>query len=154
MKEVFRAYAPSVAKYRGVFVVTTVFMVMGVAAKSLYPFCLKMILDAFVANDTGEVLERALLYIAGTFLLTHAIWMIYDLMIIRFEAGVMRDLDQRSFAAVIGQSMRFFENSFAGSLVKSANRFRHAFEMIADAYFFQIGRSISMIVITLVIFTI
>lgn len=152
MKEVYRAFLPSMKKYRWLFVWATILMVLGVTTKAIYPFFLRMILDAFGAGDSGPVLERALLYIAITFVGTHVIWFWYDMMISWFESKVMRDLDCRSFAAVIGQSMRFFENAFAGSLVKSANRFRHAFEFIADAYFYQLGRSLTLMVITLIIF--
>ncbi len=152
MMEIYRAYQPSIRKYRWALIVASALMVVGVCAKGVYPFCLRMILDAFSQSDSGPILERALLYVALTFVSTHVIWLIYDSTIIHFETGVMEDLDKRSFTAAFAQSVQFFENTFAGSLVKSANRFRHAFEVISDAYFFQIGRSVVMMIITLVVF--
>lgn len=152
MKDVFAAYAPSMRKFVGMFALTCLLMVIGVVAKNVYPFCIRLIVDALSTGDSGPMLERYLVYIAVAFLSTHVVWLAYDLMIMKFETNVMQDLDKRSFAAVLNQSMQFFENAFAGSLVKSATRFRNAFEVIADAWFFQIGRSLVMIIITLVVF--
>lgn len=152
MFDVFRAYWPSVRAYRWTFVFTTVLMFFGILAKSLYPLLLKEVLDLFTAGDRGPALDRVLWLIAGLFALVNLIWIAYDAMIIKFELGVMRDLDRRSFDAISRQSARFFENTFTGSLTKSANRFRGSFEVIADAWFFQIGRSLALIIVTLVMF--
>ncbi|MBP9750365.1 MAG: ABC transporter ATP-binding protein [Candidatus Peribacteraceae bacterium] len=154
MFDVFRAYWPSIRAYRWTFMLTTVLMFVGILAKSAYPLLLKDILDLFAAGDKGPGLDRALWTIGLLFIVVNAIWIWYDNMIIRFEAGVMKDLEHRAFAAVMAQSSRFFENSFTGSLTKSSNRFRAAFETIADAWFFQIGRSLVLIIITLVAFVV
>ncbi len=152
MFDVFRAYWPSIRAYLWTFVLTTGLMLTGIVAKSTYPLLLKEILDLFVAGDRGPRLDRVLWLIAGLFALVNIIWIAYDAMIIKFELGVMRDLDRRSFDAISRQSARFFENTFTGSLTKSANRFRGAFEVMADAWFFQIGRSLALIIVTLVMF--
>jgi ATP-binding cassette subfamily B protein len=124
-------------------------MVFTVINKAMYPFFLREVARRFA---TGESVAGTLWGIAGLFAVTNVNWYFYDRTIMLFEAALMRDLAQRSFTAVQAQSMRFFENSFAGSLVTYARRFRGCSEAIVDAIVYQLGRSCVMIVVTLIVF--
>ncbi|HEU0051159.1 MAG TPA: ABC transporter ATP-binding protein, partial [Patescibacteria group bacterium] len=48
------------------------------------------------------------------------------------EPKVMAELEQSAFQKILGQSYRFFTNSFTGSLVKRVNRITRSFESIFD----------------------
>ena len=152
MKTVLRAYWPSVCKYRWLGLAMMLIMVVTVLNKAAYPFLVRDLLGGLRDKSASSV-TRVVWLIAILLVITNVTWYLYDRIILLFEARIMRDLGQRSFAVIQAQSMRFFENSFAGSLVTSARRFRGSFESIADAFVYQLGRSLIMIILTLVVFT-
>lgn len=153
MKTTLKAYWPSLRKFWYLLVMGTFLMVVNVLLNSLYPFLLRDLTTAFTApTATMWSVETILMLIFVLFVVKNVAWWFYDYVILHFEVKVMRDLDNRSFKAIQAQSLRFFENSFAGALVKSATRFRQAFESMADAYFYQIGRSATLILLTLIVF--
>jgi ATP-binding cassette subfamily B protein len=53
------------------------------------------------------------------------------------DGGGVNLLEKRCFEVLKQQKYGFFENRFAGSLVKQANRFSGAFETIMDWFIFQ-----------------
>src|SRR3990167_1890640 len=97
-------------------------MVVTVLNKAAYPFLVRDLLGGLRDNSASPV-TRVVWLIAILLVITNVTWYLYDRIILLFEARIMRDLGQRSFAVIQAQSMRFFENSFAGSLVTSARRF-------------------------------
>jgi ATP-binding cassette, subfamily B, bacterial len=154
VKSVLSAYWPSIRKHRVLLCIGVCVMTAVVALKAWHPFLLRAFVDAFaVPESSAERIEQTLLLIVAFYVAINIAWISVDWAVQMFEVNVMRDLDERSFAAIQTQSMRFFENAFTGSLVKTANRFRNAFEGIADACFFQLGRSAILIVLTLVVFS-
>lgn len=52
------------------------------------------------------------------------------------QAKVLRDLTAYAFTAVRTQSLTFFENEFAGSLVAKSRRFVRSFETLQDRFIF------------------
>ncbi len=151
---IWRAYWPSIRRYRWLLAVTLLLLILSVLARAVYPFLLRELLEALQVNPEASAasVTNTLWLIVAVFVISNLVWAALDPCIVFFEARIMRDLDQRSFAVLQTQSMRFFENSFAGSLVTSARRFRNAFEGITDAIVFQLGRSAIMIILTLLIF--
>jgi ATP-binding cassette subfamily B protein len=109
-------------------------LVCVVLLKAISPYFVRKIVNVFVVPQPDIAMAKdvflQLLGILGVSWLCHRIM---DYMIVCFEAKVMCDLDQRSFAALQAQSVRFFENSFSGSLVKYVTRFRNSFETITDS---------------------
>lgn len=154
MRNILRAYWPSLYRYRYLLIATISLMSVNVALSVAYPFLLRELLNAYTSMATSQTLGigHTMKLIVTLILASNVAWIFFDYFIAMFESLVMRHLDWRSFIAIQAQSMRFFENSFVGSLVKSSTRFRNAFEGIADALFFQIGRSTLLIILTLVIF--
>ncbi len=154
MWAVLLAYWPSVRKHRWLFVVGSLCMGLTIALHVWHPFLLRALFNALGSGAASSSAVRTTLwYLVCYFVGINVTWMLGDAIVALFESRVMRDLDVRSFEAVQSQSLRFFENSFAGSLVKSATRFRNAFEHIADAYFFQVGRGMLLVGATLVVLT-
>src|SRR5581483_11589703 len=152
MKTVLCAYWPSICKYRWLGLAMVLLMVVTVLNKAAYPFLVRDLLFGLGGNSPGSVMSTVWL-IAILLVVTNVTWYLYDFVILFFEAHIMRDLNQRSFGIVQTQSMRFFENSFAGSLVTSAKRFCHSFEHITDAFAYQLGRSFVWIILTLAVFS-
>jgi len=131
---------------------TTVTTVTIVFLEALHPYLIRQFIDAFTSESAVEEVYRIFWMLVALLLTTITVHRIFDWSITYFEAGVIRDLIQRSFAAINRQSLRFFENNFTGSLVKQAGRFNSAFEGIADAMYFQLGRVALIILMTFVIF--
>ncbi|OGJ55809.1 hypothetical protein A2635_05080 [Candidatus Peribacteria bacterium RIFCSPHIGHO2_01_FULL_51_9] len=154
MKNVLKAYWPSLCHHRYLLMATIGLMTVNVVLSTAYPFLLRELLNAFTASGSSGVsgIGHTMMLIVALIAASNVAWVFFDYFIAMFESLMMRDLDQRSFSAIQAQSMRFFESSFTGSLVKYATRFRNAFEGIADALFFQIGRSFLLIILTLIIF--
>ena len=152
MKEIFKAYWPTVYKHRWLLWSSMFFMVMTVLVKATYPFLLRDLVTG-LSNNSSACVARTLLLIVCFYIGSNLTWLVFDMVFAFFETRTMRDLDQRSFDVVQAQSMRFFENSFAGSLVTYARRFRNSFEGIADLFVFNLGRSMTMILLTIAVFT-
>ncbi|MSR79056.1 MAG: ABC transporter ATP-binding protein [Candidatus Taylorbacteria bacterium] len=151
MKAVFTAYWPSVCKYRLLLTAMAFFAIITVLTKAVQPFLLRNLVEA-LQFDSYENVMLVVWIIVGALIANSFSWLLYDPLIAIFEARVMRDLDQRSFNLIQSQSMRFFENSFAGSLVTSAKRFRNSLEALADVISYKLGRTLILIVITLAVF--
>jgi ATP-binding cassette subfamily B protein len=109
------------------------------------------LLEKLIANFQPGV-TRTLWLIGWLFVASNLLWLAFDMTFDLFETRAMRDIDQRSFNAIQSQSMRFFESSFAGSLVTAARRFRNSFEGMADTFVYNLGRGITMIILTAAVF--
>ena len=151
VKLVFRAYWPSVKKFRWLAFAMVGLMVLTVLNKAASPFLFRELINALSADSMDSVILVVCAFIA-LHISTQIIWYSYDLAIAFFELRAMRDLQQRCFAVVQMQSMRFFENSFSGSLVTAARRFYSNFEGITDAFAYQLGRAFFMMIFTLAVF--
>jgi ATP-binding cassette subfamily B protein len=64
-------------------------------------------------------------------------WRVVDFFLWRLEARVQRDLAQRCFGHLIGQSADFHANRFGGSLVSQTNKLMGSYVRIADTTVFQ-----------------
>lgn len=131
-------------------------MLTTVGLKALAPYYIRDIVDSLhiftdkppdIKIAKGLFIQMLVLSIAIN--VVHRLW---DWAITIYETRVMRDLDQRSFAALQAQSVRFFENAFSGSLVKYVGRFRNSFETITDICILELGRSLLTLLVTIVIF--
>lgn len=147
---VLRSFAPTVLRYKWLFLAMSLFMVLTVVTKAVYPPLLRDLLDGLQAESPS--VETTIMLIVITFVLHNAFWTAFDPLIALFQTKVMRDLDQQSLESVQRQSMQFFHNKSAGSLVTATRRFSRAFEVICDSYVFSLGRSATMALFTLLFF--
>jgi ATP-binding cassette subfamily B protein len=65
-------------------------------------------------------------------------WRIVDYFLWRLEGRVQRDLAQRCFGHLIGQSADFHANTFGGALVSQTNKLMGSYIRIADTTVFQL----------------
>ena len=94
---VLRAYWPSVCKYRWLALAMVLFMVVTVLNKAAYPFLVRDLLGG-LKDGSVESVTRTIWLIALLLFVTNVTWYLYDFVILFFEATIMRDLSQRSFA--------------------------------------------------------
>lgn len=151
MWKVLKAYVPSIRRYVWLGVLSVVTLMLGVGLDALYPYLVRELVDGFITGSTDN-LERTFQSIVWLLIATWVVWFVFDFVVALFELKVMRDLDERSFAVLQEQSMRFFEGSYVGSLIKQVTRFRSSFEGMADTMFFQVGRDCILLTVTFGIF--
>lgn len=153
MKHVLRSYGPSIRKYWLLLFVSLLAQTCALYGKTLSPYYARDIVNVF----TSEVPEVALAYhlfwqLALVIVAINLSYRTFDYFFASFEAKVMRDLDQRSFAALQAQSINFFENNFSGSLVTIMTRFRNVSEGLTDAITLEISRDAILLVMTGIVF--
>lgn len=151
MKMILKAWWPTIYRHGWLGLAMVSLMFTTVVAKVAYPYFLRDLLNS-LQSDSNEGVIRAFWCIVGTYVFANAAWFLCNPVIVLFQNRTMRDLDQRNFAVIQRQSMRFFENSFTGSLITTARRFRTAFNDITNDLVESLGRSMAMIVLTLVVF--
>jgi ATP-binding cassette subfamily B protein len=86
------------------------------------------------ASFQVELVSYALVVLLG-FVVT---WRLVDFVLWRLEARVQRDLAQRCFGHLIGQSADFHANNFGGSLVSQTSKLLGSYVRIADTTVFQL----------------
>ncbi len=79
-------------------------------------------------------------------------WRLLEIAIVPLDGGGVNLLEKRCFDVLKKQKYVFFENSFAGSLIKQANRFSRSFETIMDWFLFQFFMNVLAVVISFAIF--
>lgn len=126
-----------------------------VSIELLIPLIFKNMANAFaqpVSAATTQILMQNLFYLALAFMMEWFIWRALEFGIVPLEAGGMRYLDSFCFDVLLKQPYRFFENNFAGSLVKQASRFIRSFESLTDWLVFQLYSKVLATGIALVLF--
>ncbi|TSC58685.1 MAG: putative ABC transporter ATP-binding protein [Candidatus Peregrinibacteria bacterium Greene0416_19] len=153
MWNILASYLPSVRKERRWLVGSIVTLIGSALIDAYVPYVIRRLVAILadpspqIAAIDGHFLWLAVLLISGV-----AGWRLFETCLSFLEARVMRDLDLRCFAALQRQSLRFFESSFTGSLVKQATRYRKGFEGLADILFYNLGRDLILLLIILGIF--
>ena len=79
-------------------------------------------------------------------------WRLLEMAIVPLDGGGINLLEKRCFDVLKKQKHIFFENNFSGSLIKQANRFSRAFEIIMDWFLFQFFMNILAVIISFSIF--
>src|SRR3989344_1078499 len=98
-------------------------------------------------QDFGiSLLAYSILLLCGT-----AGWRLIDAFNWRLEAGVERDLAQRIYSHLLGQSSNFHANTFGGSLVSQSNKLMSAYIRFADTTMYQVGQLFAGLIFTAII---
>ena len=155
MDIIFREYGSIIRRKWGWFLVIVLGISLGAGIEILVPLYYKDIANGLIlpySTTTHTLLLHSLLMIAGLFGLKWLGWRALELGMIMFQSWGLNQLDKRCFDVLVKQRYAFFENNFAGSLVKQANRFIKAFETIIDWLIFQFYGNLLQIGIAFVIF--
>ena len=139
---VLRVFWNHAKRYR---LIMAVLFVSGIAIHSIQvivPWYFKLFFDALAksvpVDQTARELMSIFLIIMGLFALNWALRRIRGFSLVYFQARVMTELMQTSFAYLIRHSYRFFSDNFAGSLTRKVNRLARAFEEVDDQVEFNL----------------
>ncbi|MEB4590176.1 ABC transporter ATP-binding protein [Candidatus Thiothrix sp. Deng01] len=155
MDIIFREYSAIIRQKWGWFLVVMLGISGGVGLDVAVPLFYKDIANGLAQPSSPETAQQLLHSLGWIGLMYVGIWLSWralELGMIMFQSWGLNLLDKRCFEVLVRQRYHFFENNFAGSLVKQANRFIKAFETVIDWLIFQFYGSLLQIALAFVIF--
>lgn len=119
------------------------FSVVGASIVSVVlPLYFKEFFDVLTGGQSkGEIysgLISTLIIIAGLEFLEWTLWMFAAFSSIHFQSKTLADLSNTCFKYLHKHSFSYFNNNFAGSLIKRVNYFIHSFEDIAGRIIWEL----------------
>lgn len=150
MREVIRAFWPTILRFRWWFVAFVVTMGLNTVCKTVYPYFLRRLTDYLTAKHYDDA-RQTFCIVAALVILDILVWALMDICLANFQVNGIADLDRRSFRAIQMQSVKFMESWHSGALASAAKRFKNAFEYITDFLNTLVG-SIAMILIAIAVF--
>lgn len=115
---------------------------------AIRPLFLREIVDVFTASQRGAASLRQSFW--GLTAIVVCVWIsrhISQYANAFFEAKIMKELDERSFAVIQRQSIQYFEDAEPGALMQLIANFRNSFEGITDIILQEVGRSILAVIV-------
>lgn len=155
MDIIFREYGAIVQRKWGWFLVVMLGISGGAGLEMLVPLYYKDMANGLAQPFSDTTYAMLVTSLSSILLIYIAIWLSWralELGMIQFQSWGLKQLDQRCFNVLLQQPYPFFENHFAGSLVKQANRFIKAFETVMDWLIFQFYGNLLQIVAAFAIF--
>lgn len=137
VKDTLTIYWRAVRNHRISLSVAFVGIVIGNIFNVIQPIYYKKFFDVLVLPQSPDALYPRLLSLFTILIgLSLATWLFYritDFANTFFQTGVIADLKEHAFSALLHHSYTFFSNSFAGALVRRVNRLAFdGFEIFAD----------------------
>ncbi len=153
-KETIKIFWDHSKKYPWIFGFMVLTMIFAVSADLFRPFLYKMLFNEIALNQPGMTarLFSILIYMLLAALTSWIFWRSATFLNQYFELKVIKDLTNTCFKYLQGHSYNFFNNNFAGSLVRKVNKFSRSYEVIVDIAYWNISQTvlrISIIVIVL-----
>ncbi|MBU0655598.1 MAG: ABC transporter ATP-binding protein/permease [Gammaproteobacteria bacterium] len=155
MEIIMREYGSIIRQKWGWFLLVMLGISGGAGLEVLVPLFYKDIANNLVkpfSDATYQLLLESLFAIALTYGAIWLSWRVLELGMIMFQSWGLNRLDKRCFDVLTQQRQHFFENNFAGSLVKQAYRFIKAFETVIDWLIFQFYGNLLQITLAFFIF--
>lgn len=155
MDILFREYGAIVRRKWGWFALVLLGISGGSGLEMLVPLFYKDIANNLTlpySPDTYASVMHSLLQVALMYGGIWLSWRVLELGMIMFQSWGLNKLDKRCFDVLVQQRPYFFEDHFAGSLVKQANRFIKAFETIIDWLVIEFYGSLLQITVAFVLF--
>lgn len=152
-KQTIKIYWQHSMKY-GLLVFVLIFSLIAVNAFEIYlPFLYKNFFDVLAKNDftlAGDLIKILfqILFFAS---MSWLFWRISTFTTDVFQPKVMSDLFNTCFKYLHDHSYNFFNNNFAGTLVRRVNRYVTSFEDIADIVYFNVGNTFLRVGVILVV---
>jgi ATP-binding cassette subfamily B protein len=155
MEILFREYGSIIRQKWGWFLLVMLGISGGSGLEMLVPLYYKDIANQLALPYSAQGYASVLHSLLQVALMYGAIWVSWrtlELGMIMFQSWGLNKLDKRCFDVLVQQRQYFFENNFAGSLVKQANRFIKAFETIIDWLVIEFYGSLLQIGVAFVLF--
>ncbi len=151
-KSTFKIYWQHSKKYPWLLFFTLAGMAIAVGADLYQPFLYKWFFDILVTGKaTAGPLIHILVLIMWVGFINWAFWRVSSFANNAFESRVMSDLLNTSFSYLQNHSYSYFNNNFAGSLIRKVNRYSRAFEDIVDQFTANIGQVVLRLLIILIV---
>ncbi len=155
-KETIKIYWDHSKKYRWNFALMILALIGGVAADLYRPFLYKALFNELISDQPGVEarLLTILVYMLIAGLISWVFWRAATFLNQYFELKTIRDLTNTCFAYLHQHSYSFFNNNFAGSLVRKVNKFSRSYEQIVDIAYWNIGQIVlRILIIVTILFT-
>ncbi len=136
----FQEYIKIVKSQKLVFGILVLMMIISVGIEIITPLYYKDLANIFAQNFTPDLYTigwSAVISLFIAYSIQIVVWRIFEWFIIPFEIGGKNILSLYAFDVLTRQKFLFFQNEFAGSLIKKHSRFVAEFEQIADWFFFK-----------------
>lgn len=140
MGTVLKEYLKMIWKRKLHFFTLTFLILVAVSIELTIPIFYKDIANILAEDFSKEGLSsimQAFLTIILLYSIFWVSWRIFEMFVIKFELGGIRDLDRYSFSIIIRQKYILFQNEFSGSIMKKIARFVYNFEVVVDWFFFN-----------------
>jgi len=156
-KKTIRFYLRHLKKLKWLAVFTTATIVLAVLTTLAMPFLYKELINTLAEATVRELavpsLIKILIFIVSLDFFSSLCWRGALYSISYLEAKTMSGILDECFEHLHKHSYNFFNDNFAGSLVKKINRMARAFEDLADNFFFEfLTNTIRIIVSVAVLF--
>lgn len=140
-RAILRVYLDACRPHRRSLVVSLLLFGIGAACSStIIAILLRSIVNALTDMVDREAAFRVAIAAFGwlivTYLVMNVAFRLADVLMMRGQSLVLRDLTGFAFSRLRRHSLTFFENSFTGSLVAKSRRFVRSFEMLHDRFVF------------------
>lgn len=152
-KETIQIFWDHSKKYPWVFAVMSLTMIFAVSADLFRPFLYKILFNEIALNQLGMTtrLFSILVYMLLAALTSWVFWRSATFLNQYFELRVIKDLTNTCFKYLQEHSYSFFNNNFAGSLVRKVNKFSRSYETIVDIAYWNISQTVLRILIIVVV---
>ncbi|MEI6581114.1 MAG: ABC transporter ATP-binding protein [bacterium] len=142
LNRIFHYYWLQTKKYKWSFFFCLIVYGGGVVLSDIVnPYLYKNIIDLISGAIPSPALSQQLFGVFFTILFVvigyQILYRIGDFLIAYFEASVIREIHNNTFARLMNHSYKFFSNNFSGSLVAKSKRFAGSFEKIIDNISYQ-----------------
>ena len=98
----------------------------------------KLTHDQFTINQIWPVFGKSIILYAVLILIGTIGWRIIDAFNWRLEGRIQKDLSEKIYSHLIGQSANFHANTFGGSLVSQTNKLLSSYIRIVDTTIYQV----------------
>ncbi len=150
-KQTLRIFWQHASVYPGLIFILVVALLGAITAEAFTPFFYKQLFDLLSQSGSlGQLISVVLkILLAGG--VGWLFWRIATFTNNIFQPSVMRDLLNSCFEYLQDHSYNFFNNNFAGSLVKKFGRYERAFEDIVDQLYWSLAPTMLKVGIVIVV---
>ena len=125
-------------------------LVFNAVVQAYQPYLYKHLLDIVVVGSRNDTVTRAvwtIVLIGITSSVIVLVRRVQDWAAIQFQPNVKANILAYCYKYLQEHSVNFFNNSFAGSLVRRVNKYERSYEELSDQLIFNIGQSMIRICI-------
>ncbi len=129
-------------RYKGRMFLVLSFVALATGAEAAQPWLLKHLFDLLERETPStanmDLFLPTILALVSVMIFGWICWRFQAYHNNRFQPRVMADLEESAFTYLLGHSLGFFADSFAGALVKRVHRLSSSFERLADEITFRL----------------